>query len=1009
MKKVISFLLAAMIFTCGVSPVIAADGGNNIFKGIDANLYTSVETGNAVVESDGSVFTSGAGTAICYRNVSFDKKVTHMELTYSTQEYYEPRVIEFKLDSADGETIASFTLRETVRYTNVVTDRAEVNFNAVGSHDLYMVDVNGSAGRIYGFKMYGMWDETDLSEEDDFEFNNKQKLLKSLGITESNKSADEAAEFISRKDYAKIICKTFKIPETSGNPFNFDDVTDDCGYINSLVQNGYLKATGGFVRPDDKIGLADVAEGFMRMSGYGVYLKETGNTRESILAAAVSCGFMKNMQSVINKYTTYADIVNLTANMLMLDAVDMKYGTDTEISFKSKVNILENLFDVKKSTGIVTANKYTALSTGDMYEPTGAVKIDGVSYDAGISGAENYLGYRLNFYYMRTMGDRDEILYIYGMDTLNEVVKVNSDDIISHSGNTIYFTKENGKEDKETIPNDADFIYNGVSCSNYTEKQLDVNDGYISFTDNDSDGKWDVVSVKSGDVYVVDGVDVANDYIYPKSGDDFAVMPLTKIDLSSDKTKYATVMLDGVKSDLDALKSGYTVTVYDSVEKNGYVRMRTVEASSKTVNGVLSSYNSDGEYCVDEIETYEKSDSCLQTPEIGARYTLHISTNGKISWFESSPQTRRYLYGFVMKTSFDENAIDDEVQIKLLDENSAVKVYSVSKKATIDGYAAQNGKRAWELILNGDEKFIPQLIRYKLDGDGKINMIDTSYVSPNEDKTETMKRTLRYQEADYRNMMDYFWQVAPVSDDTVIFAVPFRYDELEEDISEYKDADYIVMKNARQYAGINQYSEGYDGSVVKPLGAIVKYKNPVNTVSESSPMIYITKKTNAVNEDGDETVEVTGIYNGNMTKLVLTEYAAAEYGDLINAGDLWLFQKDAKGRTAYMMPIWMKNEPADYQMSYDLKKAAITTGNLYICLGTEILDKYKNNISMNVLDKECGFSLNDAQIVQYDTASKTMKKITVEQIAKNSQTEKTQYAFLYAYAKQTKHLIIINE
>lgn len=1008
MKKVIGLLLAAVIFTGVILPVSAANSDNNIFKGIDANLYTEVAAGKAAVESDGGVFTSGAGTAVRYGNISFYKKATHMELTYSTQDFYEPRLIEFRLDSADGEVIASYMLKETVRYTNVVTDRIEINCSAAGMHDLYMVDVNGSAGRIYGFKMYGMWDETDLSKDEDSDFNNKQKLLKSLGIINDIKTEDESGKFISRKEFAEIICKTFKIPEISGNPYDFKDITDECGYINSLAQSGYLKATGGFIRPDDKIGLADAAECFMRMSGYGVYLQESGNTRESILAAAVNCGFMKKIQSVINKYTSYRDIVNLTVNTLMLDSVDMKYGNNTEIQFKTDMNILENIFDVKKSEGIVTANKYTSLTAENLYEPNGAVRINTTSYDAGISGAENYLGYRVKFYYRGTADSRDEILYIYGADTLNEVKKINSDDITSHNGNTVYFEKGNGKKDSETIPNEADFIYNGVSCSNYSDEHLNINEGYICFIDNDTDGKWDVVSVKSGDVYVIDSIDNVNDYIYPKSGEEFAEMPLTKIDLSSDKAKYAEVMLDGVKADLDALKSGFAVTVYDSSGKDGYVRIRRIEASAKSVNGVVSSYGSDGEYTIDNAETYEKSNSCVQSPEIGARYTLHISTGGKIAWFESSPQSRTFDYGFVLKVYLDINSIDDSVYIKLIDENGAAPVYKVSQRAVIDGYEAQNGEDALKLILNGEEKFAPQLVRYKLNGSGQINMLDTSYVSPKENKTETMKRTLRYQEAEYRNMMDYFWQVAPVSDDTVIFSLPFRYDELE-NITEYKDSDYTVMKNARQFSGINSYCEGYDGSVVKPLGAIVKYKNPINTISESSPMIYITKKSQAINEDGDETVEITGIYNGALTKFVLTEYAAEEYGSIINAGDLWLFQKDANGKVAYMMPIWMKNEPLGYQMSYDLKKAAITTGNLYICFGTEILDKYKNNISMNVLDKECGYSLNNTNIVLYDTVSKSMKEITVEQIAKNSQTERTQYAFLYAYAKQAKYLIIINE
>mgnify|MGYP000266682871 CR=1 FL=1 len=249
MRKIFS-LLFVTVMSVNLITVSAQSGGANIFGGINAAEYTKIVSGSAVTESDGGIFTTGA-TVIEYDSVMFDRTATHMDITYSTQEFFNERNIELRLDSEDGEVIAAVALRETTRYNNVVTDTIEVNCNAAGEHDVYLVDVNGSAGRIYSFKLYGMWSDNVLTEKTDTEFSNRQKLLYSLGIIGSVKSEEDSDVFISRKEYAAAVCKTFGLYPVSGNPYGFADDDGDIGYLNVLVQRGYLK--GGTMMKENNV------------------------------------------------------------------------------------------------------------------------------------------------------------------------------------------------------------------------------------------------------------------------------------------------------------------------------------------------------------------------------------------------------------------------------------------------------------------------------------------------------------------------------------------------------------------------------------------------------------------------------------------------------------------------------------------------------------------------------------------------------------------------------------
>lgn len=1003
MKRVINIILI-LTFCCGilVKP-ISAQSSHDIFKGIAISEYDGVVSGNARVEDDGSIFMTEKNTVLLYKGVDFYKDITHMQITYSTQEFTTPRELELRADSPEGDIISEILLGETTRYTNVVTDTIELQCDLSGEHDLYLVDLNGNSGRIFSIKFYGLWEALQEAPKQENDYTINQELFQALEIILQTKDESYKNDFVSRAEAAAVICRAFKLGVTirGDRP---QDASDTSVYLEELLKRGLVKTTGGFINPDSIIAVADYLKICIDLSGYGKVYPTADKSRDEILSIALKLGLCRNGS---NEYLKYGDMIEITMNTLKLGV--MKFDISTETYEITQYSNLEEIHDVKKSMGLIKVTDVTALSNVNASCAKGYVQIDDKNYLSGNSKAEEYLGYRVNFYYSEHDEDL-EVLTVYGVNKLNQTLIVNDEDIEGVRSDMFQYNNKNGILKTETIPTTADVLYNGVSYSQYTDEDFNIYEGRVEFIDNNLDGKWDVVSIISADVYIVDSVDREREIIYLKTDDDFApINALTKIDLGADETVNYKIYIDGIRVNCEELGEGDVVSVYNSKVNAGVYTNRIIKASSTVVTESVVRIDGEGVCFLSDGSQYSIVKSCNQNPELGVNYAIHLTDSGKIAWFEGNAASRSFEYGYLLKTYFGYNAeCETVITIKLLDDESHVSKLECNDKIKINGKSFKNRpEEAYSYLLDGETQLMPQVIRYEKNSMDKITMIDTVVKGPGEDET-SLKKVLRYNQADFRNVTDYFWRVAPIEDNTVIFVVPYDYDDLE-NANDYADSEFSSMKNARQFAGINQYCEGYDGSAVKPLGAVVKYKNASKGISESTPMIYITDFCNVLNDRDEEVIEVTGVYDGKVETLRLSERTTWEFKDYIKKGDVWLFQKNGNGEIDWLSLIWSRNNPDGLEMTYDLNENTITYGSMFICYGSEILDKYKNNISINVLGEESGFSLNDAVITVYDVASRSARTITVDEIAKNSQTSKTQYVFLYAYSHQTRQLLIINE
>ncbi len=1016
-KRLFRILCVAMLISLVTTGAYAAE--NDLFKGIDMVNYDEVVTGNTIKEPDGSVTLSDAGTALLYKNVDFYKDITHMDISYSTQSFFAPRKLELRVDAPDGALVAAFDLKETRAFTHVVTDRIEVTCNLTGVHSLYLVDVNGNAGHVFKIKAYGKWQETDYTNNTDTAFNRKQMLLKSLGAISEVMDDEKLDKYITREDYARTVVKAMMLYPIGGNVYNFVDEADgEIIYLNSLFEKGLVKQTGNYIRPKDCVALADAVEAYMQLTGYGRMLNTNDPTRDTLLKLGTKLGVLKSIITPTNRYMTYRDMVELTFEVLMLDTIDVISYPELKIEFDKEKTILETLHDVQRGKGMITANEYTALSTPNANAEEGSVIINNTSYFAGDSGAESYLGYNVRYYYSTNNDDESTLLFIYDIDKLNEVEFIDSEDIKNFKDSVLTYENSKGKVKSVKIPTTADIIYNGVSDSNCQEDDFKIKEGSITLLDNNSDGRWEVISILSAGVYVVDAVDGKNDIIYPMSGSEFYTdaNTLTRVSLNENDVDYGKVYLDGLRVNVAELKSGDVISVYDSKPVDGKVRLRNVRASSMVVNDYVISKDEEG-YEFSSNDMVKKAYSCLQNPAMKIYYHVHLTESGKIAWFENDPTSRTYSYGYVTKVNIGED--DDgkrRVSVRMLDEDNQFSTLKTAERCTVDGVKTKDPDVMYTQMLAGETKFRPTVIRYSQNSKGELTMIDTPTISPKEEKNIDLTQVLSADQVEYRNQTDYFWNIAPIDDKTVLFSVPYTQKDTSAndfDVDNYNESEFMTYKNARNFQGINKACEGFDGTHVKPMGVLIKYKNSNDVATEYSSFIYITGVSKVYNKAEALVTLVKGVTGNKMVELMLSESAEAKYGQYIKKGDVWLFNKGPEGDLAWMSLVWAKDGmPQGYKSTYDLSKKATDLGSLFMCYGEEIVDKYKEYVSVKVPTEtgstEYGFTLYNANISVYDWTDKTLSTITPDQIAKDTQTDKEQYVFVYAFSNMVRDFLIIN-
>lgn len=544
-----------------------------------------------------------------------------------------------------------------------------------------------------------------------------EKLLSDLGVYEGVEAYSAADGFVKKDVFAIIIARLMRI-EIDDSKFDrglIDVKPDDFAAkeIQALMSMGILDIPAdGYYNPGKYITYKEAAKVLVQVLGYDIAVSD--KTFNGYLAQARNIGILKNVTFSKDERLQVKQLTLMLYNALFIDSMGMLFvGDEPSYAVLKGETLLVNNFNLEEVIGVVTANSITNLDfEGEL--PAGNVNIDGVTYSAGKTNAEDLLGYKVRAYYDK---DTDTLVSIDSTKYTQEFA-LNFEHIEYEDQTYTYF--ENDKKKKAKISSKADIIRN-YEAMVFDADLMVPDEGEILLLDHNDDKIYDTVIIKSVESKVVQEYSNSQNAVsfkYSSEAIDFN-------EFEEDKIK--VLKADGTPGKLTSLVEWSVLGVCES-PSGKYIEITII--NEKVTGDVDRVNNRDG--CVVTIDgkEYEVSYYYPNEDENKITYnttgTFYLDKYGKIAAVKLEQSV--WYYGYIIKTTTSEVDGEDAYRFKIFTEenNGTAKTYFSAEKIKIDNVSCdRGGKTKQGLDLVQDKLMSQKLIRYRLNSESEITHIDT--------------------------------------------------------------------------------------------------------------------------------------------------------------------------------------------------------------------------------------------------------------------------------------------
>ena len=549
-----------------------------------------------------------------------------------------------------------------------------------------------------------------------------KRLVMDLGIMKTDKeSGFEEYKAVTRGELSEIIVNLGNASAAKAYRKYFTDMEADTEYadaISALANMGIVNGTGNSCfYPEQNATYDQAIKMIVYLLGYKHAAEKASDPMNECIKIAAQLGVTDKISAGPEDTLTQGMILSLCYN-----ALDSKMLIDENQDLIKGDTLLKERFEIDKADGIVSANYKTSLNSPKSTVSEEYVKIGGEEYRDSTGLAADMLGMHIQIYYRDEKDDR-VIKSIFATNK-NQVMEVKSKDLdtdsVRFNYNTVIYTDANGREQRVKLDSNADIIYNGRACLDVTLDLLKPSTGTMRFVDNNNDGNADVVFITEYENYVVQSVNEEN--IYDKYS---KRLSLEDVDIIEIEGMYGSQMTLAQISEWNVL----------SVAKSKDGEIIHIICLNDPVTGSIQAiqHSDDKTELTVDGETFAVADSFLQAlsegekeakePEVGRRGTFYLDKDEKIAAIRYDGESQ-WQYGFLFDARVDENT--EESFFKIMSDKTGEKSYVGASKMSIDKIACSNIEKIKERLGISSEKFKPMLIKFALDGDGKVSGIDTA-------------------------------------------------------------------------------------------------------------------------------------------------------------------------------------------------------------------------------------------------------------------------------------------
>ncbi|MBR5507779.1 MAG: hypothetical protein IKV88_07025 [Clostridia bacterium] len=554
-----------------------------------------------------------------------------------------------------------------------------------------------------------MAENSDIAASSDAQVGYSYELLNALGVNVS--IAD--SQSVKKGEFLYLVMQLINLSEGSGEVSSFADVRVDSEYyasVENALKMGIISKAENFY-PNNQIKFSEACKIMVSALGFDYLAASKGGYPTGYMVAADQLGLISSVP--------YGKDLNLESTLIMLynflyadvnTIAGLKDDDGLTNIYESVKNVLYIYHDVKEVRGIVDSDENTGLYEGDYRQEKGYISINEITYKKPYI-TKSFIGKNVVAYVKET-GNTDTIIYMYEYD--NRIVELAFED--ADILNTNYITYyEGNKEKKLNLISGPAVIYNSKAVINQSYKSLATKGTRLEITDNNMDGKYDVISIKKYDTYHVDSTDSVKKTISDKKNQ--------VLILKGDELRL-TVKKDSEFIDFEDIAVNDLLSVYTSLD--GTV-VEIVVSTYPSVSGKITETNfSDNVIYINDVpyaygayfEKYFLNESIVNKSGkflLADDGVIQVLTDGEVEDIQ---------YVYLIATAHGKG-LDDSIKAKVLTQKGEVKVMTFAEKINFNG-TVTDSKNLGSSIFGDDGNGKEQLVRMSFTVDNIIKMIDTN-------------------------------------------------------------------------------------------------------------------------------------------------------------------------------------------------------------------------------------------------------------------------------------------
>lgn len=732
--------------------------------------------------------------------------------------------------------------------------------------------------------------------------------LASLNL--ATQSAFES-DYMTKGEFISIVAKIMNLP-TSSTSKNFADLKPNHEYygaVSALAEIGLVNGDDkGYIHPDDPITYYQATKILVSALGYKDYAEVKGGYPLGYTAIASETRLGSGINAAGEDELSAADAETMLYNALdiaVMEAVSVGDKVTYEVTDDT---LLSKYHDIYKAEGLVMGTHDIKLMDTLKIDKK-QVQVGDYLYNRGDVDFDGMVGCNIDLYYRDEDGDYTAVAAVPRRGK-NEVLTIASEDVKRVSGLTIEYVGENNKTQKANLTVDAYILYNNSPIERLDAKDFQGVDGKIRLIDSNGDGNYSVVFIESWRNVAVAEIDREKQLVYDKYSD-------YVLDLDDAKSGKTVVFLDeyGHRMETSELKEYDVLSVMESKDKT----LVTVYYSNTEAEGTVTGIEEHEPISYVEIEgvQYPVTNEFLKKSglTVGDYGLFVMNINGKIGAFRKfTGDTVRY--GYLMNAAKN-GGIGNRYECKILTSADKIEVYPCAQSVCMDAAEGKESRKkpaeVYKAFTDSDGAIVPQVIRYKLNGNGEITFIDTADTTEDEDD-EHLDNFYSNTDIIYVNRVNMFGSKVPITSSTIAFCVPAAgMEDDEQYFRAYRAAEYF--SNGDKYS-IKAYKSQSDRHFADAILYNVDYSEA--SVSAAAPVFVVDKISQAVNSDGDKNYKITGYESGVYKELTTKGTDAVDKmkdNHKLKTGDVIQYSK------------YQNNEVISIKLMYDIENDILMTNN----------------------------------------------------------------------------------